>query len=728
MIFRNGLKCLPWLLLALAVLPASAQTVFPLLVQVRVGDNVQTVPNGANIAVAAEAVGRPLSILLNARNRGNTQVTIATGPDLLGASDFSLLSAPTAATVLNPGETTSIEIAYRPRTSRLVSAQLSFVISEPAADGRPVFNVFSLNITGTAPEIVLAYTLPSNGNVLSLANGGAVLFPDTTVGTNSVATLILFNRGSAPGTVQSLSLTGADFELLGAPLLPGSIDSQREVRFGVRYTPKQNGPSRGSLTLVLDSETITVSLEAAATGPQLVFDAVLEEQTLTADDGGVINLPETNVGRTRTFQLRVRNTGTADTTVTSISLTGAGYQLSDLPPLPQSLARDGSLVFTVSLTPAAPGAARGRLRVNNATIEFLAQAAGPRLAYSYALGEITVELQPSGAVLFSATPIGQSRQASFTVSNTGTSAASIASIALTDLSAGFELTDLPALPLRLEPNASISFGLRYSPDTAALTTTNLRVDTVSFSVSGNGAPAVPLPGYRFEGASATVEPLSQPAVSLQLESTYPVALSGSIVLTLEPLSGLSPDGSVVFATGGRTVTFTIPAGSTQARFANGETSLRLQSGTVAGDIVLTPSFATRGGFNLTPSSPTIARLRVPLAAPRLLTVNAAEAAGSILFTVTGYATGRSLRNAIVELAARPGFQLAATRLTVPVSDPAVAWFRSPSSQTVGGQFVLALPLSFRTDVPGVNALDGIQSITISVDSESGASNTVTVQR
>ncbi len=715
-------------LLALAALPALAQTTFPLLIQVRVGDNISTVANNASVGVGAEDIGRPLRIQVNTRNRTSQPLTIATGADLLGAGDFSLVSAPAAATVLQPGETAASEVLFTPRSSRVVSAQLSFVVSEPGSDGRPLFSIFNLNFTGTAPEVVLAYILPTNGNLVSLADGGAIDFPNTPVGTNLLATVSIFNRGSGVGNVRTLTLSGADFELIGAPLLPGAVDTGREVRFGVRYTPKQNGPSRGSLTMGLDSRTITVSLVGNGTGPQLIYEGLFEDRTATVEEGGTLTIPETKIGETRSFSFRVRNTGTADTVVSSLSLTGAGYQLSDLLPLPQPLVQGGSFTFTVNLTPATPGAARGRLRINNAQFDLVSQAVGPRLVYAYTVAGVSVTLQPNGSVLFSATPIGQSREAVFRVENTGTAASSLASIALTDLRAGFELINLPALPLTIEPGASVTFGIRYSPDTVSLTSAGLRVDTVPFTISGNGAPAVPLPSYRFEGASGNVEPLSQPALSLRLDSAYPVAIVGNVVLTLEPLSGLSPDGSVVLSNGSRSIDFTIPAGSTTAQFPNGDTLLRLQTGSVAGDIVLTPSFNTRGGFALTPASPPVARLRVPLAAPRLLTVNTSEGTNSLLVTLTGFATGRNLRNVIVEFRPRTGFQLAAARLTIPAGDPAGAWFRNPASQPFGGQFVLALPLTFRSDVTGINALDAIESMTVTVDNDSGASNTLTVQR
>jgi transposase len=74
------------------------------------------------------------------------------------------------------------------------------------------------------------------------------------------------------------------------------------------------------------------------------------------------------------------------------------------------------------------------------------------------------------------------------------------------------------------------------------------------------------------------------------------------------------DPSVQFSTGGRTVSFTIPANGTQAVFSNGATTIKLQTGSVAGGITITPSFATRTGYSLTPDSPASLSLSIASAA------------------------------------------------------------------------------------------------------------------
>jgi hypothetical protein len=76
---------------------------------------------------------------------------------------------------------------------------------------------------------------------------------------------------------------------------------------------------------------------------------------------------------------------------------------------------------------------------------------------------------------------------------------------------------------------------------------------------------------------------------------------------------------VQFVTGGLIVKFTIPANTTQALFGNNNaTQVKLQTGTVAGTISVTPKFLTTGGFDLTSQSPVTLAMPLQVSAPQLL--------------------------------------------------------------------------------------------------------------
>jgi len=240
-----------------------------------------------------------------------------------------------------------------------------------------------------------------------------------------------------------------------------------------------------------------------------------------------------------------------------------------------------------------------------------------------------------------------------------------------------------------------------------------------------------MPNYRFTGATGTQDSLQQIATGLTLASTYPLNLNGTLTLTFNS-DVFSNDPAVQFAIGGRTITFTIAAGSTQAVFPNGSTQLGLQTGTVAGTITLTPSFVTDGGINLTPTIPPTLNLTVAQTAPRLLSVQVSNKASSTLtLQITGYATGRNLTEIDIQFVPTSGENVGTTKLSVPVGPSFTAWYQSAASQQFGSQFTVTIPLTFEgdlaTDVTTVTTLTAaVQSASVTLINNQGVSAAQTV--
>jgi len=196
-------------------------------------------------------------------------------------------------------------------------------------------------------------------------------------------------------------------------------------------------------------------------------------------------------------------------------------------------------------------------------------------------------------------------------------------------------------------------------------------------------------------------------------------------LTIESES-FSADPAVQFSAGGRSVPFNIPANTTEAVFPNGSREIRLQTGTVAGVITLTPLFATVNGFDLTPETParTTLRLSVPRRAPSLVSVQLGGRTGdSLSLVVNGFSTMRSVTRAEVQFTPKGDARVAETRFAIDLDAISTAWFRTPNSEPFGGQFSLTIPFTFRassaTAEPIINSLE---SVAITVTNATGTSN------
>ena len=184
-----------------------------------------------------------------------------------------------------------------------------------------------------------------------------------------------------------------------------------------------------------------------------------------------------------------------------------------------------------------------------------------------------------------------------------------------------------------------------------------------------------MPALRYSGASGAQQPGQQIAVGLSLAQNYPLAITGTLNLAFNS-EVFANDPAVQFAVGGRSVSFTIPAGQRDAVFQNGQTQMRLQTGTVAGAIVLTPSFSSDGGIALTPTNVESLTLTVAQSAPRLLNVQAtAKTATGFTLLVTGYATARQLTTIDLTFTATSGENVPTTRVSLQADPTFTAWYR-----------------------------------------------------
>lgn len=715
------------LLTILFHVPAAAQT--PFLISAQDAQGVVTIGSGASLTMAATAVGQPVSILINLTYTGTTSAQIAS-VGLVGATQFSVISGPPP--TLIPGQSMSFTVRYQPDSSRRLSAQVSVTYDETqAAPALPRRSVIPLNFVGVAPEFFVYYVLSSDQNSVPLPNGGTLTFPPAVVNTTTTtATIAIGNSGSGPGIVNSASAAPSAFQILGLPLLPGVLAAGGEVRFTLRFAPLAIGPQSGTLQIVTGDNTLTAALQGLAVGSTFSYEILRDGAVESIQPDQEIVLPDRPVGEPASLLFRVRNIGNSDGQIAAIDASG-GFLLPDRPLVPLVLAPNAAVTFTITFTPGVAQRITGQLRIGADRFPLAVTGLGSQLRYSYLASGEAIVVEPAGTVVFSPARIGSSSETSFAIQNRGTRTAVITSISVaTDTRNTFRIVTSPSLPLRLEPGARSEFPIQFSPSETGTLTATLRIDTSAFTLSGAASLPPPPSGFRFEGASGVLEPLTQPGLSLTLNERYPVNLTG--VLTLAFFSDtFATDPALQFSSGGRTATFVIPAGETRARFGGGATELRFQSGTVEGEIAVTASFATSGGAAVSPENAPVLRMSVARRAPRLLSIQtSALTTTTATLAIVGFATTRSLRDLQLsfELVASPSVTVPQTSFTVNLETLADSWFRSTTSLTTGGQFSITIPFTLQPSVTGAT-LPAFNTIFRSVSATSanaaGSSNTVT---
>ncbi|MBL8215273.1 MAG: choice-of-anchor D domain-containing protein [Bryobacterales bacterium] len=705
-------------LFALAASTIWAQSTAPFSFRFQQGQNVTVISDGATLLLPADAVGQAVSGTLQITYRGavGTQVTINSS-DLTGSLDFASTGLTESFNIIG-GNTVTAGIRYNASTGTRQTARIQVSYTE----GRTT-NSFSFTLVGTAPDFAFSAT-PAGGNTQPITNGQTIAFPETAIDATALASLLITNRGSGPGPISAISITGASFQLVGAPLAGTIVEPGREVRVGIAFTPKQADAARGTVAVELPDRRVAFNLEGSGTTAQFFYELIQETGTSAFGPEGTVTLPDTNVNERSTVTIRVRNGGNADGRITAIGASGTGITVGDLPPLPVVLAPGNRFTFTVTFAPTQAGRVAGRLRIGNDQFDLAGSGLGSVLSYAYIAGSVNTTVQNAGSVNFVSTPVGANSALQFQISNTGTAPGSVTSISITTANPVFELAGLPNLPLTLAPGASTTFGVRFVPTALGPATATLRVDSQTFTLNGVGTNPAPLPSYSLAGASGTLEPLAQPAITLTLAEAYPLTLNGTLTLSFNS-DVFANDPSVQFAAGGRTLNFTIPANTRQAVFPNNATSARLQAGTVAGTLTLSPTFATEGGINLTPTRPTTLNLAVAPAAPTLLSVAvASKTTTTVNLLVTGYSTSRAITQMDLTFTAASGENLTTQRITIPAEAPFLAWYQSTASQAFGSLFSATVPLTVSGEVNSTtltSLVDAIQSVSVTIANRNGTS-------
>ena len=705
-----------------------AQT-FPLQLQVSENNQFAIVANQSTLPFAA-SVGSSESLQGTATYTGSGKITVTQAPTVFGSTEFNATITGKLPLTISPGGSFSFVIVFTPTSTTQASAifTLPFTETVPGVGNQSpttTANAINFTLVGSAASFVVSYI--KNGNANQLANGGTLLFDPQPINTTVTLTVDISNNGTAAGTVNSITVAGKAFQLVGRPVLPAAIPGGQTLPLGIQYTPTAAATDTGQLQITYgDGTSLSVVLQGSGTSPTLVYTLLQSGKTTTVKPPGPIALPDTNVGSTSSLVVTVQNTGNGSTTIGSLS-TAAPFQISGGPVLPKTLNTNDSFSFTLTFAPTASGAQTGQLLVGADLFNLTGNGLGSSLQFSYVADGVTQTIGTNGvtAVVFSPVQVTKTASIPITVKNTGTLPAVVSNIAIQGANSPFSVSGTPPLPKSLAAGASFSFTVSFAPTAATSATDTLLINTTPIPLSGSGTAPPTLPAYTISGPSGTVAPQSQPSVTLTLASPYPVAING--VLTLTTSGTLGSDPAVQFTTGGRTVPFTIPANGTVANFASQGNQILLQTGTVASTILLTPSFATAAGVSLTPSNPTTLEFTVPAEAPVLIAATvAASTANSVVLNFTGYSTTRSLTALNVQFTAAAGFSLATSQVTVPLTQQATVWFDSTTSQGFGGQFTVSVPFTFSGTPPtGTALLQTIASVSATISNSVGASNSVT---
>jgi hypothetical protein len=198
--------------------------------------------------------------------------------------------------------------------------------------------------------------------------------------------------------------------------------------------------------------------------------------------------------------------------------------------------------------------------------------------------------------------------------------------------------------------------------------------------------------------------LQQPAMTITASAPSASEIDGNVVLTFASSSSTSAtigqtDQTIQFSTGGTTVNFTIPAGSTKANFS-GAPSVTFSTGTTAGTITLTANVTAPA------STSAVATQTVTNKAtfPTISSVQIVKTPGVVTVVVTGYSPTDDVISGLFTFALTSNALLNANDFPVPLSPYFQPYYATTASYATGSEFTLMVPFGIignTADITGV---------------------------
>jgi len=233
------------------------------------------------------------------------------------------------------------------------------------------------------------------------------------------------------------------------------------------------------------------------------------------------------------------------------------------------------------------------------------------------------------------------------------------------------------------------------------------LDPTSNSVSEvTAVAATPMPTLQF--SRTELVPGQQESVGIALSAAFPFEVAGTLTLSFSP--GSAPpvdDPAIQFSTGGRTVSYTIPANSLQARFLTAPNGpLGFQAGTVAGTLTLNGTLQA-GMVETTFSGLTT----IPQEAPVLRGVQTITQEGFVVL-ITSQSTTREVTQLNLQFNTTPavrlscgtakGCSVAGQSLSLDVQSVFSQWFAA--DETFGSLSALRVPIFIDGSLKGTVAV------------------------
>jgi hypothetical protein len=397
-------------------------------------------------------------------NGGAADLTVSTIGT--GSSLFSIAGAPTLPVDIGPGGSETFAVTFSPVDIGQVSTDVSVYSDDP--DDNPF--IFTVQGEAALPDmrVMRGSTAIPNGDP-NAQDFGNVLVGDSSTPT----TFTIENNGDADLHLQSISFISGDVSdfsyddgSTSSTVSPGGSTS-----VSVTFTPTGTGSK--SVTLSIENDDPfkdPYSFTVWGLGEPKIPDIHLRQGSTNLPSGSsTYDYGTVLLGTGSPVQFTIRNRGTGDLQVSSISSSSGEFIITSAPSLPLTLAPSTNAYFTVEFAPSVAGS-------RSATIDIFSDDPdgfeNPYILGLQGYGETPVPVMDllhgtthipntTGIYFFGHVQEGDSRMETFTIENNGTSTLIISGIVPSSGDTDQFVVDFSIPPIA--PGSSNTFMVTFSP-------------------------------------------------------------------------------------------------------------------------------------------------------------------------------------------------------------------------------------------------------------------------
>ena len=215
----------------------------------------------ANLAFGTVAVGSSDTRIVQMFNVGSSDLHISSFDRVAGSNEFQVISGPALPVTIPPGGQLDFTVRFAPTSGGNKTATFQINSDDPFQPMRQLF----ASGTGGLPLIEIS---------------GDLNFGTVARGTQATRDITVYNLGSAPLIISSVSLVGAapDFSIVN-PTVPQTIEPGSHYAFTIRFAPpagSSGGPRTGTFRIVSNDATnspLNVPMNGIVGVPNVVIGA-----------------------------------------------------------------------------------------------------------------------------------------------------------------------------------------------------------------------------------------------------------------------------------------------------------------------------------------------------------------------------------------------------------------------------------------------------------------------